>query len=150
MADKYPEPLLDLDSLIERPKITIDGQPYEIASPDELSVIDRQRLAWLGRKFDNLLKRDGSDQSTELTKTLTALADIVLAPIPAEIRAKLSDAKVMAVIEVFTMLSHASRMQLAGATLPQILKSLMAGLPATGEKPSPDSSDTMAATRQAG
>jgi hypothetical protein len=37
--------LLDLDTLVVRPKIKIDGKPYEILSPDELPVLTSHRLA---------------------------------------------------------------------------------------------------------
>jgi hypothetical protein len=149
MADRYPEPLLDLDSLIERPKITIDAKPYELVSPEELSVIDTQRLASLGRRLDNLMKQDGEAQAKVLTDTLE---QIVMAPVPVETRAKLSDGKKIAVVEVFTMLSQARKVQLAGATIPQIIKAMVANLPnqPTGEKPSPGSSGSTAATPSAG
>lgn len=152
MASKYAEPLLDLSSLIERPKITIDDEPWEITAPEELSVIDTQRLASLGRKLDNLRMQDGEAQAKQLTDTLEAIVALVMAPVPAKVRAKLSDAQKVAVIEVFTMLSYARKAQLAGATVPNILKSLMASLPktdpaTTGEKPSPGSSASTAVIR---
>lgn len=150
MADKYAEPLLELDSLIERPKIKIDGELYEIAAPEELSVIDTQRVASLGRRLDNLLKQEGAAQAKILQDTLGDIIAIVMSPVPADVRARLSDGQKMSVVEVFSMLSLARKTQLAGATIPQILKAIMANTGATGEKPQPGSSDTTAATQQAG
>lgn len=154
MAGNYDTPLLDLETLIERPKITIDGEPYEIVSPDELSVIEIQRLASLGRKLDNLLRQDGEAQPNQLTKALELLTATIMAPVPADIRGKLSDGHKRAVIEVFTMLSLGRKMQLAGATMPQIVKALTGGTATTGDvtggKPRRGSSDTTAATPPAG
>lgn len=154
MAEKYPEPLLDLTSLIERPKILIDGDTHEMASPEELSVIEIQQVASLGRRLDQQLKQDGAAQGKVISDTLNAIIAIVLAPVPEAVRAKLSDPNKLSVIEVFTMLSHARKTQLAGATIPQIVKALMAGLagntPATGAKPSPGSSGSTAAIPVAG
>lgn len=151
MAEKYPEPLLDLNTLIERPKITIDGLAYEIASPDELSVLDTQRLAWLGRKLDNLMKQDGAASAKALGDTLEEITARVMEQVPAAVRDQLSDAKKLAVIDVFTMLSLTRKMQLAGAAIPQIIELLQkTAKPAAGVKQPPGSSDSTAALPQDG
>ena len=60
------QPVLDLNTLIERPKIRIDGVPYELFSIDELSILDSQRLAGWGKEIEALAKAedDGSTGDT--------------------------------------------------------------------------------------
>lgn len=110
--------LLDIDTIIERPTIRIDGADHEITSPDELTIIQSQKLAMLGRKHDKLMKSDSSEPATEnaLSNTLEAMMEIILQPMDHAVRAKLRDPHKTAVIEVFTMLLLANKAKLAGVT----------------------------------
>lgn len=147
------EPILDLQTLIERPKIAIDGKRFEILSPDELPLITTQRAAWLGRRLNKLMNAEeklSAAQQANMADVLDELASIVMEPVPAEVRATLADAQKQAVIEVFTMLSLARKAKLAGAAAAGMAAAHMATPSTTGEPPSPGSSDSMAATPSAG
>lgn len=117
--------LLDLNTLVDRPKITIDGEVHEIVSPEELSVLDHQRLARHGRRIDELMNASdlSHEQEQELTHSLGAVSDVILRPIPREIRNKLTEGHILQVIEVFSRLPQIRRARIAAAT--------------TGEKSSP-------------
>ncbi len=149
-------PVLNLSTLIERPMITIDQTPHEIVSPDEMSLLDTQRAASLGRRLDKLTRADDLNPTMQkqLAETLDALCDIIMAPIPKDARAKLTDAQRMAVIEVFTMLSLARKTKLAGAAATSMVKAQAEAMTtetgATGDSSSPGSSGSTAATPEAG
>ncbi len=129
-------PILDLDTLIKRPIIKIDGVNYEIISPDELSVLDHHRLMEQGKRLDALLSASemGEEDEAEIKKLLVKITDWIMVGVPPEVRAKLTDAQRMDVGQVFTALPLRkyliSMMQEAGAT--QI-----------GGKPSPIFKDSM-------
>lgn len=147
------EPILDLQTLIERPKIAIDGKRYEILSPDELPLIATQRAAWLGRRLNKLMNAEeklSAAQQANMADVLDELASIIMEPVPAAVRATLADAQKQAVTEVFTMLSLARKAKLAGAAAAGMAAAHMATPSATGAPPSPGSSDSMAATPSAG
>ena len=140
--------VLNIRTLIERPKIDIDGERYEIVSPNELSIVTTQRVAELGRKLDQLVKSDGLDEAggRELSDTLQTLGNIIMEPVPVDVRAKLTDAHRQSVIEVFTMLSLARKTKLAGAAI----EAMLGTIGFAGAKPPQGSSGSTAATRSAG
>lgn len=143
--------LLSIDTLIERPRVKIDGALHDILSPDELSLLASHRVAALGRKLDKLMKADTLNATGEadLSRTIQALADIVMEPVPAGVRARLSETHLLSVIEVFTMLSLGRKARLAGATVAGMAPKTTPGT-SNGARPSPGSSDTTAATPRAG
>lgn len=108
-------PLLDLNTLIERPKIKIDGKDYEIFSPDELSVLDSQRFTIWGTQLEKL----GADKSKadELEILIEKAARAAFVDIPDDVFAKLSGMQKLSVVEVFTMLLLRKKMGVAGAFL---------------------------------
>ena len=93
-------PLLDLDTLVSRPKVRIDGELYEILSPNELSVLDCQRIMQWGREIDRLSK--AGDQDAELERTVDTVARKVLVGVPEAIWSKLSGFHKMQVAMVFS------------------------------------------------
>lgn len=99
-------PVLDLQTLVERPIIGIDGKPYEILSPEELSAVDLQRFASMGREMETLYGKDSltEDEERRLSDLLVTLTDRIMVGVPAEIRGKLLDSHRHAVAEVFTNL----------------------------------------------
>lgn len=146
MADEKAKEILSLNTMLVRPPIEIDGARFDITAPGELSIEETYRLADLGRKLDNLRGTVGlaEAQQSQLTETLTAICDIILAPVPKEIQAKLNDAQRLSVIEVFTMLLSADRLKLAGETVMKVISQYL------GEKPSPGSSGSTAEAPKAG
>ncbi len=107
-----PTPLLDLKTLVERPTIAIDGELYEILSPDELSIVDCHRFAAWGNRIDALMAKKALTKSEkkELGKILGDLSDKIMAGVPEALRAKLTDPQRMAVAEVFTRLPLQKRL----------------------------------------
>ncbi|WP_457812951.1 hypothetical protein U8C33_32480 [Sinorhizobium meliloti] len=132
------DPILDLNTLIERPKITIDGVPYEILSPEELSILDSQAFTFWGGEIERLSKE--KDKGEELSSLIDTVARKVLVSVPATVFAKLTGAQKFRVVEVFTVLLLRDKMGAVGAVA-QVMKGLA---PSTGEKSSPASSGSSA------
>lgn len=120
------KPLLDLSTLIERPNIAIDGELYEIRSPDELSVLDHHRVASQGKRLDELFELStlNSDEQKELTKLIADLTDFVMVGVPPDIRGKLTESQRMDVASVFTVLPLQKHLISAAAAM----------IPSIGEK----------------
>lgn len=134
------KPLIELTTATRRPTIAIDGELYEILSPDELSIVDCHRFAAWGKRIDALMAKDAltKAQKKELGKILGDLSDRIMAGVPEEVRAKLTDAQRMEVAEVFTRLPLQKR-----------LVRLTAGAETTADGPngassSPDPNDSTA------
>ncbi|RVN36990.1 hypothetical protein [Sinorhizobium meliloti] len=138
------DPILDLNTLIERPKITIDGTPYEILSPEELSILDSQAFTFWGGEIERLSKE--KDKGEELSSLIDTVARKVLVSVPAAVFAKLTGAQKFRVVEVFTVLLLRDKMGAVGAVA-QVMKGLA---PSTGEKSSPASSGSSAETPAGG
>jgi hypothetical protein len=98
------EPLLDLTTLIERPKIRIDGTLYEILSPDEITVVDVERFAQSGQRIASLLDGDGSSNVAALSAALDEVCDRIMVGVPDDVKAKLSVTQRLAIAEAFTQL----------------------------------------------
>lgn len=126
--------LLDLNTLIERPTIAIDGKKYEIRSPDELSIIESQQFTFWGAAIEELSQEEGKEE--ELQVLIDKVADAVLIGVPANVRAKLSGVQKHQVIEVFTVLLLRRKIGAVGAAA-QVMKDLA---PSIGAKKSPASS----------
>lgn len=145
-------PLLDLTTLITRPTIKIDGEIFEILSPDEVSIIDSHRFGLWGRRIQALADIEGKDAERELTELVSKVARKVAVGVPDEAFAKLPGAHRQAISDVFTGLLLRNRLGVAGA----IAKAAglgtaenSASLP-TGERLSPASSASSADSRNGG
>lgn len=141
MADS---PLLDLDTLIVRQTIAIDGVRYEIINPDEMSVIASQRAGNRGRRIDEISKGAPESEEGELDRLVDEAAHAILVDVPHEIFAKLSGAQKLAVVDVFTGLLVRSKLGVAGA-----MAKALDQLP-IGANSSPASSASMAGSRIGG
>lgn len=142
MAETAPQdPLLDLNTLIERPQIAIDGKRYEILSPDELSILDSQRFERWGRQIEELARDDS--RSAELDALIDKVTDQIMVGVPDVVRAKLSKGHKVRVIAVFTGLLLGDQVGAAGATLKAMSRLI-------GEKSFPASSASSAGRRTGG
>ncbi|MEO9612636.1 MAG: hypothetical protein ABJG86_09715 [Nitratireductor sp.] len=143
MANK---PLLDLDTLIERPTIRVDGKTYELRSPDELSIFDSQYYSAKGREIEKLAA--AGDAIDELTALIEKLAGQIILGMPETVFNALSQAHKLSIVEVFTGLLLRRRMRVAGA----IADSLIADRKSApiGEKSSLGSSVSTEALRAGG
>jgi hypothetical protein len=145
-------PLLDLTTLITRPTIKVDGEIFEILSPDEVSITDSHRFGMWGRRIHALNDMEGEEAEKELTALVSMVARKAAVGMPDEVFAKLPGAHRQAISDVFTGLLLRNRLGVAGA----IAKAAGLGttetsesLP-TGERPSRASSASLAGTRDGG
>ncbi|MEO0589117.1 MAG: hypothetical protein AAFZ11_01005 [Pseudomonadota bacterium] len=130
MAKPTAEPLLDLDTLIKRPFIVIDGKRFDTFSPDELSVIQNHRFIRWGERIRELHQQSGKKAEDELDALVDTAARAVLVEIDDETFSKLSGKQRLAITEVFTARLLRSAMDVAGAmhraagTTPQMEQAL--------------------------
>src|SRR3546814_5050934 len=77
----------------------------DVCSSD-LSVVDFQRFAALGRTIDRLNAKDdlSAEEKKELSAAVKELTDRIMVGVPAAVRKQLSDVHRMAVAEVFSAL----------------------------------------------
>lgn len=151
MDGKTDAPLLDLDTLVERPKIAIDGVLYEIRSPHELSVIDSHRFGRWGKRIDELADQDGEAAEAELAELVEKVARRVAVGVPEDVFAKLNGAKHWALVDLFTGLLLREKLSVAGAMVKATgdLDQLLLGS-RTGAGSSRGSSGSTAAARSTG
>jgi hypothetical protein len=117
MADATPTPLLNLDTLTTRPIIRIDGAPYEMRVPEELSIVDYHRLSRQGQRLDGLMSAPTlrPEEEQELATILDKLCHTILEA-PEATHAKLGDIHRLAIARTFTPLLRAS-LEPAGGTV---------------------------------
>lgn len=108
MAD---EPLLNLETLTERPKIRIDGKDYEMLNADEISVVDLYRVQKLGKRIyqhsfsDEDDDEEGARKLEEMSRAATELLQIIMPDLPTDVERKLTDRHRMEILNTFTRLS---------------------------------------------
>lgn len=107
--------LLDLNTMIMRPVISIDGTRFELLSPDELSVLASHRLGVRGRRIEQLSQSDDDQDGEELDKLITEVVEEVLCDVPEEVFAKLTGTHRMAIADVFTGLLLRNKLGVAEA-----------------------------------
>lgn len=108
VAEKRP--LLDIEFLIRRPQVVIDGIAFDLFHPDELTILGRARQAARVRRIRELLGA-ASLTTTELSELAgevdTACRAILVAP--DEVHCSLKDGQRMAVLDRFGGLSWLRR-----------------------------------------
>jgi hypothetical protein len=131
------EPLLNLNTIIERPVIAINRVKYEILHPDELSVVDSVRFQNWGQRVDELIKMSDldDDSADELTGLIQKLTDRIMDGVPEKARAKLTESQRLQVAEVFMKIPRGRKPTRKGKRATR----------SNGEKPVPGSSDSTAA-----
>ena len=141
-------PLIELTTLIEQPTIKINGELYEILHPDQLGVIDFQRLASMGSKVSALLKKSEPDDAdaAELNTIIVDLTDRIMVSIPADVRDKLTESQRIAVAEVFMTLPRVQ----TRATRKRTKAEKATPSRSDGSKPRSDASGSTAATPSVG
>jgi hypothetical protein len=144
LASSADDVLLDLDTLVKRPVIAIDGVKFEILSPNELSILDSHKFGIWGRRIQVLANLDGEEEEAELERLVDRLARRVSVGVPDDAYAKLSGSHKFAITDVFTGLLLRNRLGVAEA----IAKA--AGIPLTGVLSSLGSSGSTAAAPNGG
>ena len=120
MANRHASPaqgtrLLELDTLVSRPHIEVDGQRIEMLNPEEMSVIDNHRFGVWGAELERLQADASEEAGEELARLVARVARDILPGCPDELFARLSGVQQMAVIEVFIGLRLSARLRLTGA-----------------------------------
>lgn len=103
------KPLLELSTLApERPHITIDGERYPIALPEDYGLVDQAKMQRLQREalaaqeeIQHSPDDVGEETATRMGDLLRRMVTMVLPGLPEEIAAKLTDAHRLRIIEVF-------------------------------------------------
>ncbi len=98
--------LLDLTTLIEQPTIKINGVVYQILHPDQLGILEFQRLSAMAGRVSELMKKDEHDDEDDevLAKIIDKLTNRIMNVVPADVRGSLTQTQKLAVAEVFMML----------------------------------------------
>lgn len=143
---KHDAPILDLSTLVDRPKIKIDGEHYEILAPEELTVLDAQRFASAGERLKALSAKGDEAALKEAADIAADITDKIMAHVPKEVRDKLSLIHRIQVADAFMQLLQ----EAAPALREQMGRVSTTVKASTGEKRSPDSSASMAETPSAG
>jgi hypothetical protein len=138
------EPLLDLDTLIVRNTVKIDGEHFPIFSPDELSVMQSHQFDVWGRRIDQLRISEDPEDGAELGALVDQAARAAFVDVPAAVFEKLHGNQKIAIVNVFTGLLLRRALGVAGAM------TAAAGIGRTGETSSPGSSASTAASRAGG
>lgn len=106
--------ILDLNTLVDRRKIRIvsrlhpDGEMYDLLNPEELGVMDHQRLATRHRQVAKLQSKDVDKLSTKDARELTASLDdfvkTVMPSVEPEVLKDLNDGQKTAILQTFESL----------------------------------------------
>lgn len=98
------EVALTLDTARVRRAVVVDGERYELRDPDELSLRETNRLQAMVKQVGEVM--EGQDIPDERLAVLEAALDGCVAAtipgMPGEIRAKLTDAQRVKLIQAFT------------------------------------------------
>jgi len=126
--------LLDLKTTTERPKIAIDGELYEILSPDELGIADRGVFAATVRRIAEIMAKESldDDAKAEAARLLREVADRIMVGVPEAVRAKLNDTQRLQVAEAFTILrprEDRDASKVAARLLDRVTKDTAGGTP---------------------
>jgi hypothetical protein len=141
MAD---EPLLDLNTLIRRPSIDVDGTRYELFSVDELSVLASHRFSVWARRIEQIDAGTAEEDGAELGTLIDKAAQAALVDMPASVFEALTGVHKREIVDVFTALLLGKKLAAVG-----VVRRAM-GVPSIGETSSPGSSDIMADRRDGG
>lgn len=100
-----PRPVLEFDTLNDGLPIRIDGQLYHLRSANALSLGALKRLERLAPRMGALLQQADLSEAEErdVSAGLVQLCDLVV-DAPAEVRARLTDAQRVRILEAFTQL----------------------------------------------
>lgn len=98
--------LLNIDTLVERDYVTIDGQPYELRNPGELTLLEQARLGRRGEEMEALRQAmsergPSDDEIARVTAVLEEMVRLVLLA-PPEVIERLQEPHKHAIIGAFT------------------------------------------------
>ena len=103
------ENILDILTKVDRPRFTIDGESYEMRSPDELSMTEFHTLSKKGSEliaFGEQYTSDPEGAFKAIQICIDELLDLVTPDLPADVRDKLNPFHVQQIIDSFIGLSR--------------------------------------------
>ena len=115
-------PTLDLDRIIERPVVRIDGTDFELKDPGEFSVVDTGRLRRNTRRVVEMIQDYASltDKSqAELEANIDELMDSIFVNMPEAVRRSLTFEQVGEILAYFTLNRTGSPVTADEAASPQ-------------------------------
>lgn len=101
MADQTP--VLDIDTLVSRKPVRIDGKAYEILNKGELSLFDTARLKKLTTRLGELeaLAKMSAKQEAEYLKGLRQVVSMVVVGLPPVVCRRLLRPHCVAIVREF-------------------------------------------------
>jgi hypothetical protein len=111
------EPVLSLDTLVDRKGIRIDGETYGLRNPGELSAVEYHSVFQKGSRFDILQMKPevSEEEGAEMGRLLDFICRVIL-DAPDEVHRKLSDTHRLYVMKLFTQLQRAAA-ELVGSAI---------------------------------
>lgn len=110
------KPLLDLDTLTQRERITIDGKPYQIRNPGELDIVQFHAITAGAETVQQLLTGDASkpgfisdlseDAVAQVAAALDTVCRAIFVDVPADVYARLSETQKLEVMRAFSGLQE--------------------------------------------
>ena len=102
--------LLNLDTLVVRPLVAIDGKDYEMLNPGEVSILDLHRFGALGAEFEGITSsvQADTDLTTEQVTAVSVALDRMVRMIlraPEDVLSRLTDVHRYRIIEAFNTLT---------------------------------------------
>jgi hypothetical protein len=132
-------PLLNLDTLTERPMVGIDGTAYELLMPESMPVTEFLRLNRLRARFSAAWSVTDTDKdippetAREVEDTLEQLVSMVLKA-PVDVLARLNDAQRLTIYRTFLTLPRLMQTASAGPKAAPTKTRQTAKKPRTGTK----------------
>lgn len=108
------EHLLDLATATDRPTIRIDGNHYEMRTPEEFSWKDNQLISKRGKRFQVLVNKMQTEtglndaEGGDLEKIAAEMVDLLVVDIDDETKVKLKPLHQLKIFEAFSTLSQVS------------------------------------------
>ena len=100
MADQ----LLNLDTLVDRDTVRVDGVDYEMRNLDELDMLQYRRLEIKGARMSSLMDdvdNISEDEAQELDDITHALLHVCMVDLPAQVADKLTQSQRFQIIDCF-------------------------------------------------
>lgn len=114
---KRDEPVLDLSTVVTRPKIRIDGKLYELRSADEMPWLEFRRHAGLFREASLLMGRMEQNPTkvevARLRTLLPGLVSLLVLNLPRAVLARLRMEQQLQIVATFSDLLLAKNPRLA-------------------------------------
>ena len=96
-------PILDINTFIERKVIKIDGSLYEMSDRKELTVLGAQKLNLLYKKIaaSEDIKKPTKAQSAEYVKQLRQFVGTIVLNLPGRVLSRLARPDLVAIIKAY-------------------------------------------------